>query len=405
MPATAPTVRQGLLMFAVLLIAYTGFAANWVAGSALGPQITATYFPGQEVSSVISQVVNYTITIARIFANFLAAIILIRLGVKRAATLATLLLTFSLIAVWMPNYWLYTIARMIMALGASMIMVYMNPVVSRFVRHEQKVLYSAMITVSYNVGAFIIAVAFAFWLNQLSANWRLTMSICSSLSVIIFGLWLLVARDFDTATASDNTTARQTYGYAQALKDPFIYTFALGFGGFLFLYVMSLTTYPAVLPKHLPLLQKGWITLAVAGGGILGCPLGIIAGSRRLPRRPVCATFGLLMIISMLGAFLVGQHSAIAAYLCFFLSGLFMFGQYSIYLNIPHELPNMNPQRATIMFGLIWALGYLIYTILNIIWSLILDHIGWHTSLSFYIIMSSLYLLAVWRLPETNPHG
>ncbi|SUO96508.1 MFS transporter [Suttonella ornithocola] len=400
--STALSVKQGLMMFFVLLIAYIIFAANWVAGSALGPEIINYFFHGEPVSSIVSQVVNYTITIARIFANFLAAIVLIRLGVKKAAAVGVFLLMFALVAVWMPNYWLYTASRMIMALGASMVMIYMNPVVSRFVSREQKVTFSAMITMSYNVGAFIVAVLFAFWSETMNHDWQITMSILSGLSIITFLAWLLVAKDFDTTSPTDGT-ATEYYGYSRAMKDSFNWIFALGFSGFLFLYVMSLTTYPAVLPKYLPFLNKGWITLSVAGGGIIGTVLSIIVGSRALPRRPICALFGSLMIVMMIFAFISAKYSALAAYTFMFLSGFFMFGQYSIYLNMPHELPSMTPQRATIMFGMIWALGYFFYTIFNILWSIVLDNWGWDASMIFYFAISSLYLLALWCLPETNP--
>ena len=61
--------KTGILMFFTLFAAYVTFAASWVGGSNLGPQIIQTYF-GHEVSPVLSQVVNYTITIARVVANF-----------------------------------------------------------------------------------------------------------------------------------------------------------------------------------------------------------------------------------------------------------------------------------------------------------------------------------------------
>ena len=153
--------KTGILMFFTLFAAYVTFAASWVGGSNLGPQIIHTYFSGN-VSPVIGQVVNYTITIARVIANFLAALVLMKLGIKRAAQFALLLLSFSLVAAWMPNYWMYVGARMLMALGGSMIMVYMNPIVVKFVSREQKIFYSSFITASYNIGAFIMAVAFVF---------------------------------------------------------------------------------------------------------------------------------------------------------------------------------------------------------------------------------------------------
>lgn len=52
--------KTGILMFFTLFAAYVTFAASWVGGSNLGPQIIQTYF-GHEVSPVLSQVVNYTI--------------------------------------------------------------------------------------------------------------------------------------------------------------------------------------------------------------------------------------------------------------------------------------------------------------------------------------------------------
>ena len=398
MEKTMPSTRQGLLMFFALLAGYTAFAANWVAGSSLSGHITEHYFAGQAVPSVIKQVVNYSITVARIFANFLAAFVLLRLGIKRAASLAVLLLLFALVAIWLPNYYLYVLARMIMAVGGSMVMVYMNPLVSRFVAREQKVVFSTLITVSYNVGAFIVALAFAFWLDLMHHNWQLTMTAFSGLLVLVALFWFAVAADFDTGGGGE---LKDNYGYGQALRDPFNWTFALGFGGFLFLYVMSLTTYPAVLPQHLPLLHTGWITLSVAGGGIAGAFLGTVAGRQRRPRRPMCALFGCLMIGFMLLAFLVANWSPVLSYGCMFLSGFFMFSQYSIFLNMPHELPNMNPQKVTLIFGVIWALAYTSYTLLNIIWSFVLDHLGWTASMIFYFGLSSLYLLALWRLPET----
>ena len=73
--SNSPTRKQGVLMFTILITAYVVFATNWVAGSTLSKQITDYYFNGEKVSPIISEVVNYTITISRIIANLLAAFI------------------------------------------------------------------------------------------------------------------------------------------------------------------------------------------------------------------------------------------------------------------------------------------------------------------------------------------
>ena len=92
--ANSPTRKQGIIMFSILIAAYVVFATNWVAGSNLSKQITDHYFNGEKVSPIISEVVNYTITIARIIANLLAAFILIKLHPKKAAILALFCLCF-----------------------------------------------------------------------------------------------------------------------------------------------------------------------------------------------------------------------------------------------------------------------------------------------------------------------
>ena len=53
------------------------------------------------------------------------------------------------------------------------------------------------------------------------------------------------------------------------------------------------------------------------------------------------------------------------------------------------------------MFGNIWALTYGLYTILNIIWSIILGASGLIGANIFYVAASLIYLLAIISLPET----
>ncbi|AWZ37634.1 MFS transporter [Ligilactobacillus murinus] len=388
--------KTGILMFFTLFAAYVTFAASWVGGSNLGPQIIQTYF-GHEVSPVLSQVVNYTITIARVVANFLAALFLMKLGIKRAGQFALFLLSFSMVAIWMPNYWLYIIARMIMALGGSMIMVYMNPIVVRFVSREQKIFYSSFITASYNIGAFIMAIAFVFFADKMTHNWRLTLSCVAAFSIFFFIVWLLKAQNFETSGGSE---VKNDYSYGKAVKDPFVWKFALGFGAFLFLYVMTLTSLPPTLANAYSNFKPGAMICAVSGGGMVGTLLMLKIKVER-KRRPILLVLGSAAILAIAGAIFLAGISPLVAYTLLFISGIFLFSQYPIYLNIPHELPNMNPQKSTLLFGVIWALTYGFYTILNVIWSMILGAGGLLSANIFYIIVSMIYLVAIILLPET----
>lgn len=85
------------MMFIILLLSYIVFASNWVAGSNLSEKIVYHYFNGEQVSPMVSEVINYTITIARIFANLVAAYILLKLNPRKASIVALVLLCFLLL--------------------------------------------------------------------------------------------------------------------------------------------------------------------------------------------------------------------------------------------------------------------------------------------------------------------
>ena len=103
-----------------------------------------------------------------------------------------------------------------------------------------------------------------------------------------------------------------------------------------------------------------------------------------------------------LGLALVSTN-VVLSYAMFSLSGFFMYSQCPVYLNLPYELPNMNSQRLTIMFGIFWAFGYAIYTLFNFTWSLVLNHLGYNSSIIFYLLGSLIYIIFVFTFPETRP--
>lgn len=87
---------------------------------------------------------------------------MIRLHPRKAALLALFCLCFSFFAIFTHNYWLYTISRMIMAFGGSMIIVFINSFVAKFIPNDKKIMTSAIITSTYNVGAALVAILFLF---------------------------------------------------------------------------------------------------------------------------------------------------------------------------------------------------------------------------------------------------
>ncbi|MBF0710715.1 MFS transporter [Gemella sp. GL1.1] len=406
-------------MFTMLILAYIIFAINWVAGSNLSKQITEYYFNGQSVSASTSELVNYTITGARIVANLLAVLILAKLNPKNASLFALVLLSFSFLAVFSSNYWIYTGARMIMALGGSMVMVFINVYVAKFISKEYKTIAGAIITAAYNAGAALVAILFLVFNDLLKANWQNTMLIFSSFSLIIVLIWFFFADDFNPLPKTEtnknyfyqklllesrliaHVEEEKEYTYSDALKEKFVYIFSLGFGGFLFLYVMSLVSLPNQVAANSTIgFKSAFMILTVTMGGILATILDLFLLKLVVNKKKFLLTNGFMMIASMLIGLYLSNIWLIGSYLALFLSGFFMYLVYPVYLNYPYDLPATTPKQLVMIFGIVWAFGYAIHTLFNIIWSIVLQNYGYVASLIFYILASSIYLIFAYMLPR-----
>ena len=243
----------------------------------------------------------------------------------------------------------------------------------------------------------------------------------SIFSIILFIGWLMFSHDFEPTITWKHLNyfvykllieskeivheEVKKYTYANGFKDKFIYVFSLGFGGFLFLYVMPLVSLPRVVAEHAGNTQfkPEFMILTVTVGGIIGTLFSLVV-TRKLnfSRKPFLIAHGVLMIGFMgLGLNFVSSN-VILAYVMFSLSGFLMYSQYPVHLNLPYELSNMNSQRLTIMFGIFWAFGYAIYTLFNFTWSLVLNHMGYTSSILFYLLVSVIYIIFVFTFPETR---
>lgn len=397
--STMNHTKTGYFMMAVLWMAYVTFSMNWVAGSSLTPQITKTFFGGP-VDPLISEVVNYSITTARVFANILAAVILMKLGLKKAAGLALGLLMMGLVAIYLPNYWAYTVARMVMAVGGSMVIVYMNPVVAHYITNSKiKLRINAVNTVAYNTGVFIVAVLFTIFAKQVITDWRVTLTCFASLTVLFFIAWIWKAENFEI-NETDGGQA-ESFRYKDALKDGFLWRYGMAFASFLTLYVLALVSFKTVFDQY-TLLNGSITNLLISGFGILGTFAGIAIGNKGVPRKPTLVLSGIGMVGSFAVALMFANTIPLLSYTLMSISGFIMFIQYPIFLNLPHELKGMTPQKLTIMFGLFWALAYAGQTVANIVWSYILGSMGYTPSMIFFIAVSSLYIFLVATFPETK---
>lgn len=222
----------------------------------------------------------------------------------------------------------------------------------------------------------------------------------ASLILVLFVLWLIKAEDFETGSNTDGSTVE--YGYKDAIRDSFLWKYTIGFGGFLFLYVLALTALKPVFDEY-TMLDGAMVNLLISGAGILGTFAGVRIGNKGTPRKPVLQLSGVMMIVFFARILVFAKVYPIVLYGCAFLSGFVMFVQYPIYMNLPHEFRGATPQKLTVLFGLFWAMGYAVETILKIVWSYLLGSAGYTVAMTFLISGSCLYPVLAGMLPETRP--
>lgn len=207
------------------------------------------------------------------------------------------------------------------------------------------------------------------------ANWQLTLTCFASLTVLFFIAWLWKAENFEI-NETDGGQA-ESFGYKDALKDGFLWRYGMAFASFLTLYVLALVSFKTVFDQY-TLLNGSITNLLISGFGILGTFVGITIGNKGVPRKPTLVLSGIGMVGTFAIALMFANNIPLLSYTLISISGFIMFIQYPIFLNLPHELKGMTPQRLTIMFGLFWALAYAGQTVANIIWSYILGSMGLH---------------------------
>jgi len=337
-----------------------------------------------------ASLISGAVTFAKIVGAFGAAWIALKLGIKYAFFASSLLIIIGILTPMSPNYELLLVSRFLMGLGGAFMIVYFNPIVMQWFDLAQRPIVNGLNAVSFNVGT-----AFVLWfmadINALTGGWKATLVLFSLLSVAVTLLWLLVK--FEPASQSNTgSDTPQTYSYLDGLKDKFNWIYGLTYSGLLTFYICLFTFYPKA-----GISESKW----VIGFGIIGTLAGIIYSKKVAKRIPVIRFSGLMMVITIIG--LSFSTTPWLVTLSAVVLGFFIFFPVTALVSIPHELPNMTPQRITIVFSLFYCISYLISTVILWIFGLLVDiNEGSYTpSLIMIAIVSSTFFIGSFLLPET----
>ena len=378
----------------VMFLSYALFAASWVIGSILAPTITKDF--GLQSVTAATWATN-AITIAKILGNLLAAWLLMKLKPKKAFALASLLIVAAMLSAWVGNYSLYVVIRFIMGLGGALMLVYFSPIVFYYFTPAQLPILNGINISAFNLGN-IFALSCTGSLLAILGAWQNIVIATSLASLLFLLIWMIVGENFELNKVPQANTEQHTYTLRHGLKDKFNWLLPLTYTGFLFLFISMFSLFPIIPGFAVPGTHLSIVMLLSNTGGLFS---GIV-GAKIYPFRiPVMRYCGLL--VTVFAVIMITAETPAIVYTAAVLAGFFQAFPISCMLTLPLELPNMTPGRATVIFGMLWSIAYLVETILMFIAGLLADYSGnMFTAAVFVVICSSTYFLGSFFLPETG---
>lgn len=379
----------------IMFLSYAFFAVSWIAGTTLTPQIMS-YFKLETFAS--ATFISNAITIAKIIGNLMAAWILLKLKPKWAIAFASLLIAVGTAAgAFVTEYWMFIITRFIMGFGGALFVVYFGPIVLRYFTASKRTMINGINAAAYNIGSIIAMILVApviLWL----VTFQNSLLFFAGCSFILLILWLLFGENFETTqtvnTAGENV---QPYTFKDGLKDKVNYTLPFTYSGLLLLYIVILTIFPS---SNLAAVDAKVLSATVAIAGVVGSAIGILVMKYITSRLQILRWSGLIMTIAAF--FMIMTDSSVIAIILAAVVGFAMFLPMTALVTIPQELPNMTPQKLTVIMGFFWSISYIIETILYYFIGLVIDGAGFKEGLLVAIACSLTFFIGSFLLPETK---
>lgn len=451
---TSKTLK-GFLLWAIVLSGYLLFCFNWMVMDNMKGAVGESgwygsfFGDGYVVPSIVDQAPNWTLTFMRGVGAFLAGWLLCKIGHKYSVTIAISLLAFGGIlgpltglaatpAAGEANYGmfiLFLVLRMTMAVGATTLIVYTQPVIANYFNDGQKSATNLMNAFAFNGGS-ILAIAL-LTLNPeiksyLVSNWIVFTSCVSLIAIVLLVLWVVFADSIATPNDPNDTAS-----YGTVLKEKRTWTLSIMFGLWLTWVVLYLTMVPsyflnpinkiAVDSVGLATAKQGMWKILFLAGLVVGIPIFKWLSTKDWARKPIIMSVilsgvALTMVSSVIGAYTVHSTGdgafatdtgfALALfYITSFVTGIFGWGVQGYMLGTTYHYNGATPKKQGIVIGACWGIGYMGETLITILCSFtsdIVESAGASVSANAWVFMTMFIFFSVMTavmwifIPETH---
>lgn len=352
-------MKKKYLIEFIMFTSYMLFAMSWVGSATFMKDIMQ--MTGMH-SLTQASFLSTALTFAKIIGTFIAAWTIVKFGIRKAFTVAMILMCLSIVTPYAPNFSLLLISRFLMGLGGALIIVYFNPIVYKYFEPSERAVVNGLNAIAFNVGTAIMMFGSGFFVEAFG-NWKYVLTTVSLGSMIMLVVWLIFGKINLDSPQANNSQLVDKYSVLDGLKDKFTWIFALTYAGLLAFYIVLFTFYPKA-----GIVQAKQVILF----GIVGAVIGMIYSNKFSRRIPILRVSGFIQIIAAFGLSFAGEHQNLATISAAIL-GFFMFLPMPALVTLAQERVGMTAQKISVTFSLFWSISYLVATIVPTIFAKIVD--------------------------------
>ncbi|OYD26770.1 MFS transporter [Mycoplasma testudineum] len=437
---------RGMLMWATLLLGYFLFVTAWFsAGNTAGNGTAASggwqnFFFGGPVDTVVNEAVNYGITFFRGIGSFLVGWAVVKITHRYTSLVAMILLAMAIPSVAIgyavggtAGFVIFIIFRAMLAVGGTTLIVLLQPVAAKSIKNPTtKGIISTINPYGFNTAFILMAALFtdSSVARTLRENWFVFSLVFALLTLIPLTIYVFTGKNFTTSKPVDAKDKGPKITMMSVLKEKNTWKWVAVYSVWLVAAVIPILgglNNPAFFGSTKTtgisqgsVVSAQWLAL---GGNLTNNTLtsiwsilfvgGVYVGSLTIgrwnktsfKRKPFMVLVTALMVFFFIMSIISLAYIHWSVYLIFgFLFGVLLWGIQGVLLNSPHEAPQNTPEKVGLFFGVIWGMGYIVFTLVNVVLALIVDvsPIAYFVVLVLIIALLPILLMFV---DETKPEG
>lgn len=161
-------------------------------------------------------IMTNAINVAKIIGSLSAAGIIAKLGNRKVFSYSTLLIFLGILLPFVNGFHLIFLVRFTLGLGGALVLVTINPIVTKIFSKEELTIVNGLNAVAFNVGlAITLTLA-----SSISSNPSLSIKIISFTLLTLTFLWNYISSSIDEGTVSQNSSTH-SFTLVDGLKDNF----------------------------------------------------------------------------------------------------------------------------------------------------------------------------------------